>query len=98
MGSLEFTAFSDELQKIAKLLSRKERGEAIRGSLIGSVAMPIVMGASGLVRGGKAKVLKNITQDTPLGRWLASSMLSGALISGALPTIRHRIERAGKAK
>ena len=90
MGPLE----SVILEKLGVQLTEKEKKErAVKFTALGTASGPVIAGTSGLIRGGKGDTIKNITQGARLSRWLPATMVTGALVSGAVPAIRHQIER-----
>jgi len=91
-----FSSFSDELEKIARLTQSDERRQALQFAGLGAAAAPVVTGAKNLIAHGKI---------SPFGaklyrRWLPAQLVGGALAGGALPAIRHALERTnvGRAK
>ena len=87
-------AFFDELSKLAARLNKKERrGQAAQFAGLGAAAMPLAQGLSNVIQTGKL-----IPKGIKPGRWLAGNIVSGALAGGAVPAIRHAIERKSQEK
>ncbi len=89
-------AFSDELEKISRLTKGDERRQALQFAGLGAATAPVVSGIKNLIAHGKI---------SPFGasvakRWLPAQVIGGALAGGALPAIRHALERTnvGRAK
>lgn len=82
------------LAKVAARLTKTEKRErAIKFTALGAASGPVIAGAAGVVKGGYGKLVKNITQGTKFRRWLPATAATGALVSGAVPALRHQIER-----
>ena len=82
--------FLDELEKIAvKLTSGEERGQTAKFTGLGAAAMPAISGVKNLIQEGRL-----IPKGMGKGRWLAGNVISGALMGGAMPAMRHQLERS----
>ena len=82
------SSFADELEKISKLTNDEERHQALQFAGLGAVATPVISGLANYITHGKV---------SPWGkfrRWLPAQMIAGTLAGGALPTIRHMLERS----
>lgn len=89
-----FQGLMDELEKIsARLTDAEKRERAIKFTTLGTLSGPVIAGASGAIRGGHGGLMKNVTQGTKLRRWLPATLATGALVSGAVPALRHAVER-----
>lgn len=89
-----FSAFIDELEKIADRLTKSEQRERdVKFTALGTASGPVIAGLSGAIKGGHGSLGKNITQGARVSRWLPATMGTGFLVSGAIPAIRHQIER-----
>lgn len=78
-----------ELVKLAKLMNQEEeRRQAAQFAGLGTVAVPAVSAARGLIEHGKP-----LPSGSKPGRWLAGQAITGAVLGGALPQIRHALER-----
>jgi len=85
---LEMQAFFDELEKIAlKLSPDEERQQLGQFAGLGAATMPVIGGLSNMVQKGHP------TGGVPLKRWLPAQVLTGALLGGAMPAVRHAMER-----
>jgi hypothetical protein len=88
---LNWPAFLDEVEKIAAAtLTQSERNrQAVQFGALGAVSGPIVGAVGNLIQ--KGRPLPEGVRSVP--RWLAGSMATGAIFSGAVPVIRHGMER-----
>ena len=94
MTGATINGFVDELEKISERLTKEEkRDRALKFTAIGTLSGPAISGAAGAIKGGQGSFLKNITQGTKLRRWAPATMATGALVSGAVPAVRHAVER-----
>lgn len=96
---IDFTAFADELEKISVQLNREERHrQALQFTGLGALAGPVIGGVGNLIQHGKF----GPTSGTPLKKWIPATMVTGALISGAMPALRgvltKRIEDQARAR
>jgi hypothetical protein len=80
-------SFSDELEKIARLTKADERRQALQFAGLGAAAAPVVSGITNLLSYGR------ISPWGKVGRWLPAQVVGGALAGGALPAVRHAVER-----
>ena len=80
-------SFADEFVKIAVLSGEDEKRQALQFAGLGGVAAPLISGAKNLISYGK------VSPFGKLKRWLPAQIAGGALTGGALPTIRHALER-----
>lgn len=81
-------SFTDELEKISRLTDEEERRQALQFAGLGAIATPVISGVTNLITHGKV---------SPWGsfrRWLPAQMVAGTLAGGALPTMRHMLERS----
>jgi hypothetical protein len=86
--------FFDELGKIATELSPQERrNQYLQFAGLGALTGPVMSGIGNLIEHGGIK-----PPDVTGGKWLASRMVTGAIGMGALPIIRHHIERTNLAQ
>ena len=69
------------------LSPEEERSQAGQFAGLGAAAMPLIAGASNLIQKG------NIGGGVPMKRWLPAQILTGAAFGGALPAVRHALER-----
>ncbi len=82
-------SFLDEFEKIAVRLNKEERRrQAIQFGLLGGMAGPVIGAVRNLIQLGKI-----VPPWTTRPRWLVSQAAAGFGIGGALPIIRHQIER-----
>jgi hypothetical protein len=94
MNDVTFQGLMDELEKISTRLTKGEKRErAAKFMALGTLSGPVIAGTGGLLRGGKGSIIKNLTQDTKFRRWFPATLVTGALVSGAIPASRHVIER-----
>lgn len=84
-------SFLDEMSKVAAAtLNRKEKArQALQFGALGAISGPVVGAVSNIIQ--KGKPLPEGVKSIP--RWLAGSMATGAIFSGAVPVIRHGLER-----
>jgi hypothetical protein len=88
----------DELEKISERLTKKERREqAVKFTGLGAAALPVISGVGNIIA-GKGRGISRVAGGARPGRWLAARSLEGAAIGGALPAVRHQIERDMKEK
>ena len=88
-------SFLDEMTKVAVALNKKERRrQAIQFGALGAVSGPTIAALSNVIQ--KGKPLPEGVKSIP--RWLAGSMAAGALFSGAIPLVRHQLERSIQAE
>lgn len=82
-------SFIDEMEKIAiKLSPQEERRRDLYFTGLGAASGPVLGGIVNLIQHGKLRPATGI----PLKRWVPSTMVHGALLSGALPIARKTIE------
>ncbi len=87
-------AFMDELAKLGARLSKGEqRSQTAQFAGLGAAAMPIVQGLSNVIQTGRF-----IPKGVGKGRWLAGNLVAGTLAGGAVPALRHAIERKSQEK
>lgn len=80
-------AYIDGLLKAAVQLSKAdEQKQMLQFAGLGAAAYPAVEAARGIVQSGKI-----VPRDVNPKRWLASQMLKGTLLGGAVPAARHFI-------
>ena len=85
-----FEAFVDELAKIAVELTPQERGvQALQFGGLGAIATPMISALTNKIESGTF-----LPPGVSKGRWLGARMVGGALTAGALPVVRHHIERS----
>jgi hypothetical protein len=84
-------SFLDEMSKVASasLNKREKRRQAIQFGALGMLSGPVIGGVANMISRGRP--LPEGVKSVP--RWLASTMATGALVSGAIPAIRHGLER-----
>jgi hypothetical protein len=89
-------SFLDEMSKVAaaSLTKGEKRRQAIQFGALGMLSGPVISGVSNMI--SKGRLLPEGTKSVP--RWLASTMATGALVSGAIPVIRHGLERGIQAR
>lgn len=75
------------LEKLGKLNRREERNQALQFAGMGSLAVPVSSAVSNLIEKGHP------TGGASLKRWLPARLAGGALAFGALPAVRHALER-----
>jgi hypothetical protein len=81
-------AFIDELEKIGVELNQSEkRHQALQFAGMGAVAAPAIRAVQHKIEHG------SFLPATNAKRWLGASVVGGALSMGALPIVRHHIER-----
>ena len=86
--------FLDELEKIAvKLTQGEERGQTAKFTGLGAAALPAITGLKNLIQEGRVT-----PKGMGKGRWLVGNMVGGALMGGALPAMRHQLERQTQDK
>lgn len=87
-------SFFDELEKIAVRLTKSERKvQAAKFTGLGAVTAPAVSALRNKIVSGKA-----IPKGTNPLRWAAGQAISGAVVGGALPAVRHQVERQSQDK
>lgn len=83
-------SFLDEMEKLAGSLTKDEqRRQALQFGALGTLSGPVVSSAVNYIQRGK--MLPAGVKSVP--RYVAGSMAGGALISGAIPAVRHALER-----
>jgi hypothetical protein len=88
-------SFLDEMTKVATALNKKERRrQAFQFGALGAASGPAIAALSNIIQ--KGKPLPEGVKSVP--RWLAGSMAAGALFSGAIPMVRHQLDRSIQAE
>lgn len=92
---IDIDAFVDELEKLAVRLNKSEsRNQALQFAGLGAASMPIVQGLSNFIQRGRIIPKGGVSP----GRWLAGNIVAGTLAGGAVPALRHAIERRTQEK
>jgi len=91
-----YPSFFDEMTKISTVDLNKgeKRRQALQFAGLGMAAAPVVSGIKNFISHGK------LSPWTSKRRWLASSLVGGALAGGALPAAQHLMAQrnVGKAR
>jgi len=84
-------SFLDEMSKVAAaaLTKKERRRQALEFGALGMLSGPVVGSTINLI--SKGRPLPEGVKSIP--RWLLGSMAGGALVSGAIPAVRHSLER-----
>ena len=89
---ISIDAMFDELEKLAARLNEQERrAQAGKFTALGAAAVPAVTGLTNLISEGRV-----VPKGIKPGRWIAGQAVGGAIAGGALPSIRHHIERSSQ--
>jgi hypothetical protein len=84
-------SFLDEMGKVAAATLNKseKRRQVLQFGALGALSGPVVGSAVNMIQKGSPVP----TGAKSIPRWLLGSMLSGAVFGGAVPVIRHSLER-----
>jgi hypothetical protein len=86
---VSFMALVDELEKISVELSPGEKAkQTAQFAGLGALTSPALSALTSKIEHGTW-----LAPGTNKGRWLGARLVRGALVGGALPAIRHHIER-----